>query len=59
MVAEADRLGLKVSDEELRDELQNGRYSQTFFPGGKFVGQAQYEQILQGADLTPPSLKKR
>ena len=53
MVAEADRLGLKVSDEELRDELQNGRYSQTFFPGGKFVGQAQYEQILQGADLTP------
>jgi peptidyl-prolyl cis-trans isomerase D len=57
MVAEADRLGLKVSDQELRDELQNGRYSQTFFPGGKFVGQEQYEQILQGADLTPTTFE--
>jgi peptidyl-prolyl cis-trans isomerase D len=58
MIAEAQRLGLKVSDDEVRDELQNGRYSQAFFPGGKFVGQAQYEQMLQGADLTPTVFEK-
>jgi len=58
MLAEAQRLGLKVSDDEVRDELQNGRYAQAFFPGGKFVGQAQYEQMLQGADLTPTVFEK-
>ncbi len=38
----------------MRDELQHGRYSATFFPGGKFVGQQQYENILQNADLSVP-----
>src|SRR6202051_91809 len=53
-VAEAERLGLRVSDDEVRDELQHGQYSATFFPGGKFIGQQQYENILQNADLTIP-----
>lgn len=52
LVAEADRLGLRVTDDEARDELQHGMYSSTFFPGGKFVGQQQYENILQNADLS-------
>jgi peptidyl-prolyl cis-trans isomerase D len=52
LVAEADRLGLRVTDEEARDELQQGMYAATFFPGGKFVGQQQYENILQNADLS-------
>jgi peptidyl-prolyl cis-trans isomerase D len=52
LVAEAERLGLRVTDEEARDELQNGVYASTFFPGGKFVGQQQYENILQNADLS-------
>src|ERR1700690_3733276 len=54
LVAEAERLGLRVSDDEVRDELQHGQYSATFFPGGKFIGQQQYENILQNADLTVP-----
>jgi len=54
LVAEAERLGLRVTDEELRDELQHGRYAATFFPGGKFIGQAQYENMLQNADLSVP-----
>ena len=33
MVAEAESLGLRVNDDEVRDELQHGRYSATFFPG--------------------------
>src|SRR5216684_471313 len=54
IIAEAQRVGLRVTDDEVRDELQHGRYSATFFPGGNFVGQQQYEAILQGADLSVP-----
>ena len=54
LVAEAERLGLRATDEEVRDELQHGRYAATFFPGGNFVGQQQYESILQNADLSVP-----
>src|ERR1700730_11753470 len=52
LVAEAGRLGLRGTDDEARDELQQGMYAATFFPGGKFVGQQQYENILQNADLS-------
>jgi peptidyl-prolyl cis-trans isomerase D len=58
LVTEAERLGLRVTDEELRDELVHGRYSATFFPGGKFVGQQQYENILQNADLSVPTFEQ-
>ena len=54
VVTEAERLGMRATDEEVRDELQHGRYSATFFPGGNFVGQQQYENILQNADLSVP-----
>jgi peptidyl-prolyl cis-trans isomerase D len=52
IVAEADRMGLKATDEDVRDELQHGRYSQTLFPGGKFIGEQAYESLLQQANLT-------
>lgn len=53
LVAEAGRMGLHVSPEEVRDELQHGRYAATFFPGGNFIGQTEYEDMLQRANLTP------
>ena len=43
---ESERLGLKVSDEEFRNELQFGPYKQYFFPGGKWIGADQYKQFL-------------
>jgi peptidyl-prolyl cis-trans isomerase D len=52
IVAEAERLGLHATDEDVRDELQHGRYAEVFFPNGSFVGQAAYEERLQQADLT-------
>ena len=58
LVAEADRMGLRVTDEEARDELQHGQYAATFFPGGKFVGQQQYENILQNAELSVPTFEQ-
>ena len=51
LIAEAERMGLRATPEEVRDELQHGRYAATFFPGGNFVGQQQYENMLQNADL--------
>src|ERR1700687_3555301 len=52
IIAEADRLGLRATDEDVRDELQHGRYAETFFPGGNFIGQTAYEELLQQHDLT-------
>jgi len=52
LVAEAEHLGLHATDEDVRDELQHGRYSETFFPGGNFIGESAYEELLQQHDLT-------
>jgi len=52
ILAEAHRLGLRATDDEVRDEIQHGRYSAAFFPGGKFVGQEEYETRLQNAGIT-------
>lgn len=47
MLAEAKRLGITASDEELRAELKTGQYGAVFFPNGQFVGEDQYLAILQ------------
>jgi peptidyl-prolyl cis-trans isomerase D len=52
LVAEAQHLGLKATPQEIKDELQHGRYSEIFFPGGNFIGQAEYEGLLQQHSLT-------
>src|SRR5438552_2442975 len=43
---EAQRLGLRVSDAELKDELQHGPLSTYIFPDGKFVGQEKYQNFV-------------
>jgi peptidyl-prolyl cis-trans isomerase D len=53
LLTEAQHMGLKYTPQEVKDELQHGRYSAIFFPGGNFVGQAEYEGMLQRANLTP------
>jgi len=52
ILAEADRMGLKATDEDVRDELQHGRYAATLFPDGKFIGEQAYENLLQQNNLT-------
>jgi len=52
LMSEAGRMGLRVTPEEVRDELQHGRYSMYFFPGGNFIGQAEYEDFLQRNNMT-------
>lgn len=58
MDAEARRLGLHVSDQELSDELQHGSYSDTFFPGGKFIGQDAYQAMIERANMTIPQFEQ-
>jgi peptidyl-prolyl cis-trans isomerase D len=53
LVAQAQHLGLKATPQEIKDELQHGRYSEYFFPGGTFIGEAEYEGMLQQHNLTP------
>jgi len=57
LVSEAQRLGLRVSDEELAEELQHGPLSSMLFPDGKFIGQTEYENFAQRADLTIPQFE--
>ncbi|HLW55336.1 MAG TPA: peptidylprolyl isomerase [Candidatus Angelobacter sp.] len=49
---EAHRLGFTVSDEELRDDLQNGPYKVYLFPEGKWIGQQQYENLVTSSGGT-------
>ena len=49
LLSAAQSMGLRVSDAELHEEFEHGQYSQTFFPGGKFIGEKQYEELLQQA----------
>jgi peptidyl-prolyl cis-trans isomerase D len=58
LLSEAGRMGLRVTPEEVKDELQHGRYAATFFPGGNFIGQAEYEDMLQRANLTPTKFEQ-
>ena len=50
---EADHLGLRVSNEDLRRYLQNGPYSQYLFPGGTFIGREQYINFVESAFHLP------
>ncbi len=58
LLAEAGRLGLRATPEEIKDDLQHGRYAATFFPGGNFIGQQEYEDLLQRNNLTVAKFEK-
>ncbi|HEV2470439.1 MAG TPA: peptidyl-prolyl cis-trans isomerase [Candidatus Sulfotelmatobacter sp.] len=53
LIVQAQRMGLRVTPAEVRDELEHGRYAATFFPNGNFIGQVEYEDMLSRANLTP------
>ncbi|MGC2327211.1 MAG: peptidyl-prolyl cis-trans isomerase [Candidatus Sulfotelmatobacter sp.] len=53
LISQAHHLGLRVTPAEIQDELQHGRYAPTFFPGGNFIGETEYEDMLSRANLTP------
>lgn len=46
LLAEGDRLGLKVTDEEVADALRRGQLGEMLFPNGQFIGEEKYEDIV-------------
>jgi peptidyl-prolyl cis-trans isomerase D len=47
LMHEADKLGLQVSDEDLRNFLKSGPYAQYLFPNGTFIGDDRYIDFVQ------------
>ncbi|HWT65118.1 MAG TPA: peptidylprolyl isomerase, partial [Terracidiphilus sp.] len=47
LLNEADRLGIHATDADVRSYLQTGSAGQVLFPNGKFIGQQQYEALIQ------------
>ena len=45
MLVEASRLGLRVTDDEIRDYLRT-QFAQQLFPNGNFIGQEAYDQFV-------------
>ena len=60
MLMEADRLGLRVSDQELRDALHKGQFGQMLFPDGQYVGDDKYTSFVQESmGTTVPEFENR
>jgi peptidyl-prolyl cis-trans isomerase D len=58
LLVEAHRLGMHVTSEEIRQELEHGPYAATFFPDGKFIGQEEYDNLLRSHDMTVPRFEQ-
>ena len=58
LVSEAEHMGMHVTPQEVQDDLQHGRYAGTFFPGGNFIGQTEYEEMLTRANMTPATFEE-
>ncbi|HZT35864.1 MAG TPA: peptidylprolyl isomerase [Nitrososphaera sp.] len=55
---EANRLGLRVSDAEVQEELRtNPGYSTVLFPDGKWIGKEAYERLLSDRKFTPETFE--
>jgi peptidyl-prolyl cis-trans isomerase D len=46
LLAEADRLGMKVTNEEIVDALKRGQLGQILFPNGQFIGDEKYDDFV-------------
>jgi peptidyl-prolyl cis-trans isomerase D len=46
VVYEADRMGLGVTDDELRNYMHEGEFGKVLFPGGVFIGEDSYERMI-------------
>ena len=58
LVAEAQRMGLKATDDDVRGYMRQGQLGQFLFPGGKFVGEQEYEDFVARNELTVPQFEE-
>jgi peptidyl-prolyl cis-trans isomerase D len=54
---EADRLGLTVSDADLLSVMHEGELGQAIFPGGKYIGDDRYIDLVQSMGMTRPQFE--
>jgi peptidyl-prolyl cis-trans isomerase D len=58
ILAEARRMGLRATDEDLRDFLHQGQLGQIIFPEGKFIGQDAYQDFVTRNGYTVPQFEQ-
>lgn len=59
LLEQADKLGLKVTSDDVRRELREGPWSQYFFPKGQFIGQDKYADFVdQNFHLSTANFEK-
>ena len=59
VLVEARRMGLTVSDEELRGILHKGQFGEMLFPKGQYVGDEQYANMVQqNFSMTVPQFEE-
>ena len=54
---EGDRLGLQVSDADLLSVMHEGELGQAIFPGGKYIGDDRYIDLVQSMGMTRPQFE--
>ena len=47
LMQEAGRLGMTVTDADVRNELTHGPFAPILFPDGKFIGEDRYDDFVQ------------
>lgn len=55
LLAEAEKLGIHVNNQDVRNYLQTGPSGQILFPGGKFIGAQRYAALIQSQFDIPVS----
>src|SRR5215472_3404292 len=58
MLVEARRMGLKATDDDVRDYLHQGEIGQLLFPNGQYVGDSAYEDFASRQGFTIPQLEQ-
>jgi peptidyl-prolyl cis-trans isomerase D len=46
LLVEADKLGIRATDDDVRQYLQTGAAAQVLYPGGKYIGDEQYTNLV-------------
>src|SRR6266851_10061270 len=58
LLGEAHRMGLKATDDDLREFLHQGQLGQMIFPGGNFIGKEAYEDFVSRNGYTVPQFEE-
>jgi peptidyl-prolyl cis-trans isomerase D len=59
LLVEAERMGFKVTDQELQDTLRKGQFGQILFPNGQYVGDQQYQMFISSQfNMTIPQFQE-